>query len=76
MEKNTLQSESLNRSSSRSGKKKNEILPTTIIASLERDINGLLQEITVRNQRNKLISMTGKKNLTRNVENSFKKIRK
>jgi hypothetical protein len=62
MEKNTLQTENSNKSSSRSGKKKNEILPATIIASLERDINELLQEINIRNQRNKLISMNGKNN--------------
>jgi hypothetical protein len=60
MEKSVLQTETSNKSSNRSTKKKSEILPTTIVASLERDINELLQEINIRTQRNKLISMNGK----------------
>jgi hypothetical protein len=59
MEKSVLQTENSNKSSSRSQKKKSEILPTTMITSLERDINELLQEINIRAQRNKLMSMNG-----------------
>jgi hypothetical protein len=46
--------------SNRSTKRKSDIQSTTYIASLERDINELLQETTVRSQKNKLISMNGK----------------
>jgi len=40
-------------------RKKSEITAATIINSLERDINDLIQETTVRNHKNKLIALNG-----------------
>jgi hypothetical protein len=50
--------------SNRSGKKRQDLQSTTIIASLERDISELIQEISIRSQKNKLISMNGKHLIT------------
>jgi hypothetical protein len=41
-------------------RKKSEISAATIINSLERDINDLIQETVVRTQKNKLIALNGK----------------
>lgn len=40
-------------------RKKTEISAATIINSLERDINDLIQETAVRTQKNKLIALNG-----------------
>jgi hypothetical protein len=62
--------------SNRSTKKKQDLQLSTIISSLERDINELLQETTIRSQKNKLISMSGKFLLTpRNPKITFQKIK-
>ena len=42
-------------------RKKSDISAATIINSIERDISELMQEIAVRSQKNKLISISGKK---------------
>ncbi len=52
-------SENVNKST-RSTRRKTEILPLTLISSIERDINELQQELTTRSQKNKLISINGK----------------
>jgi len=41
-------------------RKMSEISAATIINSLERDINDLIQETVVRTQKNKLIALNGK----------------
>jgi len=41
-------------------RKMSEISAETIINSLERDINDLIQETVVRTQKNKLIALNGK----------------
>jgi len=41
-------------------RRKSEILASTIINSLERDINELIQETTLRPLKNKLIAINGK----------------
>jgi len=46
------------KSSKNSGQKKPDISASTIISSIEREINELIQEINVRSQKNKLISIT------------------
>lgn len=47
------------KSSNKSNRKKQEISVGTFITSIERDINDLMQEISNRSQKNKLISMSG-----------------
>lgn len=46
-------------------RRKSEISAATIINSLERDINDLIQETTVRTQKNKLIALNGNFNLNK-----------
>lgn len=41
-------------------RRKSEISPATIINSLERDLSELIQETSVRTQKNKLIALNGK----------------
>ena len=61
MENKTINSETSNKST-RSTRRKTEILPLTLISSIERDINELQQELTTRSQKNKLISINGNNN--------------
>jgi hypothetical protein len=53
--KNTENSKSAK--SGKSSRKKSDISPTTIIASIEREVSDLIQEISIRSQKNKLISI-------------------
>jgi hypothetical protein len=60
MENKSLSHTDNSSKSNRSGKKKSDLQSTTIISSLERDISELIQETSIRSQKNKLISMNGK----------------
>jgi hypothetical protein len=59
MENKSLSHTDNSSKSNRSNKRKPDLQSTTIIASLERDITELMQETTIRSQKNKLISMNG-----------------